>query len=131
MAFLTRESIEDVQQDRVASARTWAQTWGHVVVLKGAYTVVAEPSGRTSVIPVASPALASAGTGDVLAGMIAGLRAQGLDAYRAAVLGAYLHARAGVLSHEALGAQASVIAGDVVDSIPTAIAELVQRSTRL
>lgn len=131
MAVLTGDSIEDLQQDRVASARTWARKWGHVVLLKGAYSVVAEPGGRTSVIPIASSALASAGTGDVLAGMIAGLIGQGLGAYEAAVLGAYLHARAGVLAQAYLETQRSVVAGDVVDSVPVAIAELAHRKTRL
>ena len=58
-------------------ATKYAQEWGHVVVLKGAFTVVAAPNREATVIPVASPALARAGTGDVLAGLIVGLMAQG------------------------------------------------------
>ena len=64
--------------------------------LKGAFTVIASPDGRTAVIPIASSALASAGMGDVLAGMIAGLLAQGVPAYEAACTGAWLHAQAGL-----------------------------------
>ena len=63
----------------------------HVVVLKGAYTVVAGPDGRCHVIPFANPLLGAAGSGDVLAGVLAGLLAQGVGAYETAGLGAYLH----------------------------------------
>jgi NAD(P)H-hydrate epimerase len=89
-----------------------------VVVLKGAFTVIAAPDGRMTTVPVASPALARAGTGDVLAGLIVGLRAQGLEAYEAAVAGAWIHARAGLLAAEDLGSTASVLAGDLLDAIP-------------
>lgn len=124
MAVLTGEEIMAIQADRPGTAARWANEWGHIVVLKGAFTVVAEPGGRTSVIPIATPALARAGTGDVLAGAIVGLRGQGLDAYRAAVLGAYLHGRAGQLAALSVGTPASVLAGDVADALPAAIAGL-------
>ncbi|MCI0556478.1 MAG: NAD(P)H-hydrate dehydratase, partial [Anaerolineae bacterium] len=81
MAILTGLSKEEIQENRQEIARKYATEWGHVVVLKGAFTVIASPEGRVTVIPVASPALARAGTGDVLAGIIVGLRAQGLDAF--------------------------------------------------
>ena len=84
MSVLTGMAIEEIQKDRLNVARKFAQEWGHVVVLKGAFTVIAAPDGRTTTIPVATPALARAGTGDVLAGLITGLRAQGVDAYDAA-----------------------------------------------
>ena len=67
------------------------------MVLKGAFTVVASPAGQTTVIPFANPALATAGTGDVLAGAMVGLLAQGLAPHRAAICGAYLHGLAGEL----------------------------------
>jgi NAD(P)H-hydrate epimerase len=66
---------------------------------------------------VASAALARAGTGDVLAGLITGLRAQGLPAYDAAVAGAWIHAQAGLVAAEKVGAEASVMAGDVLDAV--------------
>jgi NAD(P)H-hydrate epimerase len=94
------------------------------VVLKGAHTVVAEPNGRTSVLPFATAALARAGTGDVLAGCIVGLRAQGLGAYESAVLGAYLHGLAGVIAGERLKGVDSVLAGDVISSLPDALLRL-------
>lgn len=124
MAVLAGEDIETIQSDRVETATRWASEWGHIVVLKGAFTVVAEPGGRTSVIPIATPALARAGTGDVLAGVIIGLRGQGLDAFRSAVLGAYLHGRAGQIAAVSVGSAASVMAGDVADALPAAIAGL-------
>ena len=95
MSVLTGLSKEEIQENRQEIASKYAKEWGHVVVLKGAFTVIASPDGRMTVIPVASPALARAGTGDVLAGLIVGLRAQELDAFDAAVAGAWIHAQAG------------------------------------
>jgi NAD(P)H-hydrate epimerase len=105
-------------------ATKYAQEWGHVVVLKGAFTIIAAPSGDATVIPVASPALARAGTGDVLAGLIVGLIAQGVDAYDAAVAGAWIHAQAGLIAAEAYGSTASVLAGDVLEAIPDVMSDL-------
>ncbi|HEY5728768.1 MAG TPA: NAD(P)H-hydrate dehydratase [Anaerolineales bacterium] len=124
MSALTGLSTEEIQVDRQAMARKYAKEWGHVVVLKGAFTVVASPDGHMTVIPVASPALARAGTGDVLAGLITGLRAQGMDAYDAAIAGAWIHAQAGLYSADDLGSTASVLAGDVLNSIPDVMSEL-------
>jgi hydroxyethylthiazole kinase-like uncharacterized protein yjeF len=124
MAVLTGESKESIQADRLASARKWAEAWGHVVVLKGAFTVVASPEGKAMVLPFATPALARAGTGDVLAGAIVGLVAQGMASFEAAVLGAYLHGRAGELAAEEVGTEAAVLAGEVGECLASAIAEL-------
>jgi NAD(P)H-hydrate epimerase len=122
MAILTGLTKEAIQADRIEVAERYAKEWGHVVVLKGAYTVVASPNGLTAVIPVATPALARAGTGDVLAGVILGLRAQGVDAFRAAAAGAWLHAQAGLLAAVAHGTTASVIAGDLIEFLPEVLA---------
>ncbi len=124
MAALTGLPLAEIQANRVRLAEQYAQAWGHVIVLKGANTVVAEPSGRTSVIPVATAALARAGTGDVLAGIIVGLRAQGMGAFDAAVVGAWIHAQAGLQAAQDLGTTASVLASDVLRKVPLAIAEL-------
>jgi ADP-dependent NAD(P)H-hydrate dehydratase / NAD(P)H-hydrate epimerase len=124
MSVLTGLSKDEIQNDREAIASKYAKDWGHVVVLKGAFTVIASPNGQLTVIPVASPALARAGTGDVLAGLIVGLRAQGLDAYDAAVAGAYIHAEAGLLAAEDLGTTASVMASDILNSIVDVISDL-------
>ena len=87
-------------------------------MLKGAFTAIATPDGQASVIPVATSALARAGTGDVLAGIIVGLRAQGVEAYEAAVAGAWIHAQAGIAAADRIGNTASVLAGDVLEAIP-------------
>jgi NAD(P)H-hydrate epimerase len=124
MSILSGETIEVTQADRLACATRWAEAWGQIVLLKGAYTVVAAGRERATVIPIASPALARAGTGDVLAGAVVGLLAQGIGPYRAAVLGAYLHGRAGILAARAVGNSASVLAGDVAAALPLALNEL-------
>ena len=124
MSVLTGLPKDEIQKDREAVASKYAKEWGHVVVLKGAFTVIAAPNGQLTVIPIASPALARAGTGDVLAGLIVGLRAQGLDAYDAAVAGAYIHAEAGLLAAEDLGTTASVMASDILNTIVDVISDL-------
>jgi len=128
MAMLTGLSKEDVQADRIGLAQRSAREWGVVIVLKGAFTVVAAPMGETAVEPFATAALARAGTGDVLTGAIAGLVAQGLPAWQAAVLGAYVHGRAGELAEEELQTAAAVLAGDVAQSLGAALAELDEKA---
>jgi NAD(P)H-hydrate epimerase len=117
MAALTGLDKDDIQKDRLGIALKYAAEWKHVVVLKGAFTIVAAPDGRSTTIPVATSALAHAGTGDVLAGLIAGLRAQGVEAYEAAVAGAWIHAEAGLYAAEKVGSEASVLAGDVLEAV--------------
>lgn len=124
MAAMTGLSRDEIQSNREEIAGKYAKEWGHVVVLKGAFTVIASPDGRRTIIPVATPALAHAGTGDVLAGLIVGLRAQGVDAYESAVAGAFIHAQAGLHAADLIGTTASVLASDVLDSIPEIISEL-------
>lgn len=117
MAALTGMSTQAIQADRRNIALQFARDWGQVVVLKGAFTVVASADGRSAAIPVATSALARAGTGDVLAGLIAGLMAQGVGSYESAVAGAWIHAQAGLYAAEKLGSEAVVMAGDVLDAI--------------
>ncbi|MBK6645524.1 MAG: NAD(P)H-hydrate dehydratase [Anaerolineales bacterium] len=124
MSAMTGLSREEIQSNRIDIAAKYAKEWGHVVVLKGAFTVIASPDGRIAVIPVATPALARAGTGDVLAGLIVGLRAQGLDAYDSAVAGAFIHAEAGLLAADLIGTTASVLASDVLDAVSEVLSEL-------
>jgi hydroxyethylthiazole kinase-like uncharacterized protein yjeF len=123
MARLMGSTTQEVQADRLGCAARMAAKWGHVVVLKGAYTVVAAPDGRVTVLPFANPALATAGSGDVLAGAIVGMRAQGLAAFEAALVGGYLHGLAGELARESLG-DAGVVAGDLAAMLPLAIRRL-------
>ena len=125
MSVLTGLSKEEIQEDRLGIAGRFAREWNHVVVLKGAFTVIAAPDGCLAVIPVASPALARAGTGDVLAGLIVGLRAQGLDAFDAAVAGAWIHAQAGLYAADDMGTTTSVLASDVLNSVSDVLSDMV------
>lgn len=102
---------------RRAAAIIAAGTWRQVVVLKGAKTVIAEPDGSVAIAPFENPALASGGTGDVLAGIIGALLAQGVAPGAAARLGVYLHGTAGDLVRERLG-DAGLLASDLPDTVP-------------
>lgn len=124
MARLTGLTMDQINADRWRVAREYAEEWGLEVVLKGAHTIIAAPDGRTSVIPFKTDALATAGTGDVLAGLIAGLRAQGASAYDSARLGAYLHALAGTIAAEWVKSSRSVIAGDLLAAIGPAFQQI-------
>ena len=97
MARLTGKTVEGIQADRPGAAREFAMQHGVTVVLKGANTVIAAPDGRLWFNAVACSGLAKGGSGDVLAGVIGALLAQGMDAPFAAVAGAYIHAQAGLL----------------------------------
>lgn len=132
-----RDPATDGDLNHDDAARVWAATdaadrWRQVVVLKGAHTVVAAPAGsrratrpsRTWVAPFANPALASGGTGDVLAGTIGALLAQGLDTAAAARLGVFLHGLAGEAVRARLG-DAGLLAGDLPDELPLARRRLV------
>ena len=112
-----------VQQDRRGIASRFAKAWNKVVVLKGAGTVIAAPDGRVTLNPVSTPALASGGTGDVLAGLIGGLMAQKLPPFEAAVTGVHLHSLAGIDLETSLG-QAGVLASDLLLQIPRVMERL-------
>jgi NAD(P)H-hydrate epimerase len=117
MARLTGKTVEAIAADRTAAARKAAKEWGAVVVLKGAHTIVAHPDGRISEDPHEVPALATGGTGDVLAGIIGGLIAQGSDAFSAAVTGVYIHAAAGRRLSQRIG-DSGLLASDLLPEIP-------------
>ena len=124
MSVLTGLTTDAIQANRLDIARQYSIKWGHVVVLKGAFTVIAAPDGQLAVVLVASPALARAGTGDVLAGLIVGLRAQGIEAFQTACAGVWIHANAGLLAAKRMGNTASVIASDVLNAIPQVISDM-------
>jgi holo-[acyl-carrier-protein] synthase len=113
----------DVQKDRRGLASRFAKAWNKVVVLKGAGTVIAAPDGRITLNPIATAALASGGTGDVLAGIIAGLLGQKLPTFEAAVTGVHLHSLAGLDLEASLG-QAGVLASDLLPEIPRVMERL-------
>lgn len=115
--------VEELPGDAIDSAEQAAKKWNQIVVLKGATTVVAEPGGRSMVHDGGNAALATAGTGDVLAGAITGLIAQGLNPFDAAVAGVYLHSLAGRLLRDDMG-DAGTIASDLIARLPLAIKSL-------
>ncbi len=123
MARLVGCSVAEVQARRVPIAREAAQRWQQIVVLKGAPTVVAAPDGLVTVLPFANPALATAGTGDVLAGTIVGLLAQGVPPHAAARLGVWLHGTAGERVRAQRGV-AGAAASDLLPQLPAAIRHL-------
>jgi len=123
MARLAGVSVDEVQSDRVGIAKKVALEWHKTIVLKGAYTVIAAPDGQSRISPVANPGLASAGTGDVLTGAIAGLLAQGLTLFDAAACGVYLHGEAGEIIKDRLG-DAGMIATDLLPALPQVIKQL-------
>ena len=123
MARLAGTSIPEVQEHRLAVAGELAQRSGAVVVLKGSGTLVAAPDGRISVNPTGGPLLATAGTGDVLAGAIGGFLAQGLEAWDAARLAVFLHGAAADRLAGRLG-DSGLLASEPADELPRARLEL-------
>jgi NAD(P)H-hydrate epimerase len=120
LARLLDTDTEHIARERLAHARQAAARAAAVVVLKGDDTLVADPSGLVAVSPGDSPALASAGSGDVLCGVIAALLAQGLEPFAAAAAGVLLHVQAGRLAARTQGAAEGVIATDVIAALPAA-----------
>jgi len=126
MARLLGCTVDDVQADRLGIARDFALTHKLYVVLKGYRTLIATPDGKIFVNPTGSPGMATGGTGDVLAGMLAGWLAQLLDAEAACRLAVYLHGAAGELADADEG-EVSMTAGDLVEHISDAVLELTAR----
>ena len=116
--LLERDS-DEVDAHRLAAAREAAAASAAIVVLKGDDTLVAEGE-RVAVNPLSSPALATAGTGDVLSGTVGALLARGMDPFAATCAGVLAHARAGQLAAADRGAE-SVIATDVIEALPSGL----------
>ncbi len=117
MARLAGTDIAAVQANRLLTAIAYAGRSHSIVVLKGACTIVAHPDGRARISEVATSALAHAGSGDVLAGLIAGFVAQGVEPFEAACAGVAVHAECGRLGESRLGA-ASTLASDLLRLLP-------------
>lgn len=111
---------EEIERERLRYVRAAAEEAAAIVVLKGDDTLIADPAGRVAVSPGGSPALATAGTGDVLTGVVGALLAQGLEAFGAAAAGVWLHVAAGREAARREGAAEGVIAGDVIAALPAA-----------
>lgn len=123
MSTLCGMEISAIQAERVETTRRFAAEWRQVLVLKGAQTVVGGPDGRVMLIPFATPALATAGTGDVLAGTMTALLAQKLEPFEAAVVGTYLHGLAGKIAEKEIG-RAGAVASDLLPRLPVAMNQL-------
>ena len=120
MSSLTGVPAAEIQARRTDTAMEWASVWGKVLVLKGAFTVVASPDKMCWVSPYANPILASGGTGDVLTGMIAGLLAQGLSTEDAACCAVYIHGAAGEVLCQEMG-DTGAVASDLLPLVPRVI----------
>jgi NAD(P)H-hydrate repair Nnr-like enzyme with NAD(P)H-hydrate dehydratase domain len=123
MGRLANMETQAVQANRLELAREKAIAWGVILVLKGAHTIIATPDGAVAVLPFKNDALATAGTGDILAGLIAGLLAQGMKPRDAAIAGGYIHGLAGEFAAARSGNR-SVIAGDVIHALSAAFQAL-------
>ena len=119
MARLTGKSTDEVQRDRITIARNFADEYGLNVVLKGAGTVIASNDGRVAINPTGNDGMATAGAGDVLAGMILSFIGQGMLPYEAACAAAFLHGLAGEIAGDKKGRR-GVTASDIADNIPEA-----------
>ena len=128
MARLTSLSVSEISDNRIEVAQEYAHKWNKLVVLKGAFTVVGFPNGEVRQSPFANPAMATAGTGDVLGGLLSGLLAQEISLNNAAALGVYLHGLAGERVRDKLG-DAGMLAGDLLPEIPRAVKSLKQMQT--
>ncbi len=127
--LLGAATTDTVTRNRLKVAQDFACTHSSVVVLKGARTIIAHPHGHTSISPTGNPGMATAGTGDILTGVIAGLLAQGLAPWEAAQSGVYLHGLAGDLAAEEYG-YAGLMAGDLLQYLPRAISHVLHAGDR-
>lgn len=124
MGRLTGLTVAEVNGQRIAHAQHYAAEWGHIVLLKGPHTVIAAPDGRTAVLPFATSVLATAGSGDVLAGAIVAMLAQGLPPFEAAIVAGYLHGHTGELIGRSTGGLGTV-AGDIAARLPEALTQII------
>ena len=122
---LTGKSIESIQKDRTGSASAFAEKFGVTIILKGADSVISG-KGKLFINPVRNPGMATAGSGDVLTGIVASLIGQGLDVLNSAVAGAYIHGMAGNIATSIIG-ERGVVSGDIIGSIPAAVGAIIKR----
>jgi NAD(P)H-hydrate epimerase len=129
LARLTGLSAAALEEARLDVARRFAQEWGVVLVMKGAPTVVASPTGEATVNPTGNPGMATIGMGDVLTGVVSAFLAQGLAPYDAARAAVYVHGLAADLAHARVGTL-GLVAGDVTAALPQALDRLSRAGTR-
>jgi ADP-dependent NAD(P)H-hydrate dehydratase / NAD(P)H-hydrate epimerase len=124
MALLTDLKIGEIQKNRWEIAAEYAKKWQVTIILKGALSVIALPDGQIFINPFSNAALATAGSGDVLAGVIGGLLAQGSHVHLAAICGVYIHALAGIGASHEFQSDVSVTALDILDYVGSAISRI-------
>jgi len=123
MGRLLGSSADVVQKNRIEIASQFAKDWDVMIVLKGAHTIIADPNGDIFLAHLGNPGMATAGTGDVLTGIIGGALAQGMDPRDAALWGVLLHGRSGDMASRVLG-ERSCMAHDLIEKIPEASSTL-------
>ncbi|MGH2632274.1 MAG: ADP-dependent NAD(P)H-hydrate dehydratase, partial [Tepidiformaceae bacterium] len=123
LARLMKTTVADIQSRRLEVAKQAAAAFGCVVVLKGAATVIAAADGRARMSPFSNPLLATAGSGDVLSGIIGAYLAQGLAPFEAACLGVYVHAATGEALRADFGS-AGLLAGDIATRLPGVVRDI-------
>ena len=123
MSRLLKRSTDDIQADRIGAASFAAMKWQQTVVLKGAHTVIASPNGDIVISPFANPALSTAGTGDILAGIIGGLAAQGVNPFNAAAAGVFIHGESAA-RWTGLNGESGLLASDLLNFIPKVMNDL-------
>ncbi|MFT9497307.1 NAD(P)H-hydrate dehydratase [Anaerosolibacter sp.] len=124
MARLTNLPIEEIQRNKIQIAIEFAKKWKVILILKGARTLVASPEGKIFINTTGNPGMATAGSGDVLTGIITGFLAQGLQPLDAALAAVYIHGTAGDRAANRIG-EYGLMAGDIVLELPLAIKEIV------
>lgn len=120
MSRLARTTLTDNKEQRLLIARQFAKKYSCILVLKGHRTVIAEPNGKTHINTTGNVGMATAGSGDVLTGIIAAFLAQRLEAFAAAKLACWIHGKAGDLARNEKG-KVSLLATDIIDKLPRAI----------
>lgn len=123
MSRLTGLPIDEIQGDPLGISRFYSNKWNKIVVLKDAHTIIAASNGDAFINEAANPALASAGTGDVLAGIIGGLIAQRVSLLAAAILGVYIHSRSASNVSKRVGVS-GLLASDLLPEIPVVMEKL-------
>ena len=116
LSGLIGQPVSEFQQQRVATVRHWAQMWEVVLLLKGALTVIGTPDGQVFINPTGNPGMATAGSGDVLSGIIGGLLAQGLNPLEATLIGCWWHGSAGDWQVKRSG-EVGLTAGRLIEGI--------------
>lgn len=120
-------TIQDIQENRIEAVQKTAQAYRTHILLKGDRTLISDPDGNIYINSTGNPGMATAGSGDVLTGLIAGFAAQGLSLTKAACAGTYIHGKAGDLAVRKLG-ELSMIAGDILRQTPQAIIQTLKAS---